>query len=665
MGTNNRSSIVRFATQYEDQSQDEAFIIPDDLTALSDAELNELQTQARTNFDQVYAGGADLSDSDFAALEALTDGIEAMTAELAARSSAAAERADRAAALAARVRGENTTDEADVEASVDEAAGSGSEADDSSDEVISSDADGSVEESNADAADSERELVTASARRTAIRVPMSTVRARAQRMASRDVDEAQAGASLVASADGLGHTIGGNVTVSDAAKMLSRRLSSFNATRFESAARQGMSISERHPLVSIRRNVPQELTLTSDSASEAEAVMSRAASEYRLPGGSLVAAGGWCAPSETVYDLFDDQSSRDGILSLPEIGVARGGLAFSPGPDFAALYALAATEGFSFTEDEAGEGHYKPGTATAWAADTNYAVGDHVAVGDAVLVAVEAGKSDETTAPTAPGVGGEVEDGTVVWRRVRRAPNVAGDKSCFDLPCPPFDEYRLDVDGLCITAGILQNRAFPEALQRAIQGAIVAHDHVINGRLIEEMAVGSTAVTMGNIGGATSSLLTAIELQAEHVRSRYRMARSASLEAAMPFWARGVIRSDLANRAGTAEFNISDAQIADWFAIRGIVPQFVYNWQSVDATAAGSFTGWPNVVSFLVYPAGTWIKGISDAITIDTLYDSQMLGSNSYTALFTEEGWFVAKRGHDSRLVTVSLGDAGAAYCCD
>src|SRR5690606_1060125 len=42
---------------------------------------------------------------------------------------------------------------------------------------------------------------------------------------------------------------------------------------------------------------------------------------------TLVAAGGWCAPSEPLYDLFT-VASRDGLLDLPTIGVSRGGVLY-------------------------------------------------------------------------------------------------------------------------------------------------------------------------------------------------------------------------------------------------------------------------------------------------------------------------------------------------
>src|SRR5690606_10077106 len=108
--------------------------------------------------------------------------------------------------------------------------------------------------------------------------------------------------------------------------------------------------------------------------------------------------------------------------------------------------------------------------------------------------------------------------------------------------------------------------------------------------------------------------------------------------------------------------SVPDSRIDAWFRERGINPQFVYNWQAVDATAATAFTAWPTTVSFLLYSAGTWFKGVSDIITLDTIYDSVLLGNNDYTALFSEEGWYVATRGQDSRLVTTSITASGATH---
>lgn len=70
--------------------------------------------------------------------------------------------------------------------------------------------------------------------------------------------------------------------------------------------------------------------------------------ESRLQGGSLVAAGGWCAPSETLYDLCAVETT-EGLLDLPEFAVTRGGVRFTSGADFSTLY----DGGFWQTEAEA------------------------------------------------------------------------------------------------------------------------------------------------------------------------------------------------------------------------------------------------------------------------------------------------------------------------
>jgi hypothetical protein len=80
-----------------------------------------------------------------------------------------------------------------------------------------------------------------------------------------------------------------------------------------------------------------------------QAMIWRAGDERRLPGNSLIAAGGWCAPSETLYDLCQFETV-DGILSIPETQITRGGIRWTQGPDFSDIYEAC---GFFLTEAEA------------------------------------------------------------------------------------------------------------------------------------------------------------------------------------------------------------------------------------------------------------------------------------------------------------------------
>jgi hypothetical protein len=162
--------------------------------------------------------------------------------------------------------------------------------------------------------------------------------------------------------------------------------------------------------------------------------------------------------------------------------------------------------------------------------------------------------------------------------------------------------------------------------------------------------------------GAVAPLLTAIDLQATHYRAVNRMRDDRSLEVILPTWLDPVIRADLARRLGVDLLDVSKARIAGWFQARNVHPQYVVDWQDIATTAASGFTAAPTGVSFLLYAAGTFVKGVTDSITFENIYDSVLLGTNDYTALFTEDPYLVAKRAHDSRVVTVGLNPDGATH---
>lgn len=591
-----RPSVATLAMYFDDQSGSDELVIPEDLSTLSDEELAALATQAREAFDAAYGDGQGLSDETYQALASLTEGIEALQAETDSRAAAAAERAEAAAALAARVRPAETL-------------ASEGDADDAADEDEAPDADADAENADADA--EQPDAVTASAGRGETRISLSSVRRTpAPAPAEREGAEPQLADFMVASGEGLGVAVGTGIDMLGAGTALNRRLGTFNQSQYASANKMQRHIREQHGLLAINRPIPEDLQIQNNDPQHIREVFDRAGDESRLEAGSLVAAGGWCAPSEVIYDLVDGGESRDGLLSLPEIGAPRGGVSFTTGVDFAEIFAgFAAREiGFAFTEEQDVAGKYAPG---------------------------------ETPSD----------------------PNVVGPKPCYRVECPPFEEYRLDVDGLCIQSGLLAARGYPEVLADTIRKALIAHDHYVNGKQIAQMAAGSTAVTLpATQVGTAAPVLSAIELQVEHYRYARRLGRGTTLEAIFPYWIRGAIRSDLSRRLGVDLLSVPDSRIDAWFRERGINPQFVYNWQAVDATAATAFTAWPTTVSFLLYSAGTWIKGVSDIITLDTIYDSVLLGNNDFTALFSEEGWFVAKRGQDSRLVTTSITADGATH---
>lgn len=586
--------------------------IPENLSDLSAADLGDLRSKAVDAFQTLYANG-EFTDEDLATLGTLTDGIEILSAEISAREQAAAERAAKAAEMAAKVGADKPApapadDEGEDDAPADDA-------DDSGDTPAEKKADAAEDEAEAQAekkakaaaadvdpaaeVDATPEAVTAAAPRGPIK--LSGIRRHVHTPAPAITEETSVEDTRKARmtvADVPGFAADSDASFEDLAVALDRRLQGFNSGAYAAAARAGRAMSERHSLAVVRKHFDERATVSSPES--ADAAMAFAVNEKNLPGGSLVAAGGWCAPSETVYDLLEDES-RDGLISLPEINVTRGGIKFTKGPKFADLYAAPS---FNFTEEEAKAGKYLPDAANQGA-------------------------------------------------------NKVGAKPVYNVPCTDFEEVRLSAAGIHVQANLLQQRGYPELVARTIRGALVAHEHKMSERIIASMERQSTAVSMdsGQIGAA-APILTAIELQVEHYRYAQRLSRSTTLEAVFPYWVHGAIRTDLSRREGVDLIDVNDARIDAWFKARGVNPQFVYDWQGLTGDAS-AFKVWPGSLKFLLYSAGTFVKGGQDVITLDTVYDSVLLGQNDYTALFTEEGYLVAKRGHDARVVTVPLNPNG------
>lgn len=381
------------------------------------------------------------------------------------------------------------------------------------------------------------------------------------------------------------------------------------ATAFQNRTRSYSGAAPlRHPVAEIRRDFPQELTLTESMNDAAmDAVMQYARDESRLEGGSLVAANGWCAPSETLYSTCL-QITTDGMLSVPEVIARRGGIRHNQGIEFDSIFGTGV--GFS-----------------------------------------------------------ELTEAQVIADVV---------KTCLDIPCPPFVDDRLKITALCLTGSILQNRAYPEFVETFVRGAIATYAHFQNREIIADIVAGSVAVPnlsavdpWASDNTVVSQVLGAVEMAITDIRYRLRLSMSQTIEIVFPFWLKALMRQDFSRRTGFDGVGLVDAQIDQWLSIRGARAQYVYDWQDAFSgvvTGPGADTPiqtlpalvTPAPVSFLAYPAGTWVLARQDVIRLESIYDSVNLPHNRVTQLFMEDGWAAMRMCPLSRLYTVNICGSGA-----
>ena len=571
--------VVRIASFYDDAaaSTDEiTFTVPEDLTSVSDEELATLLGQAQEAFDAL--DNEDLNGEVVDTMSKLADAAEAIRVEQSARAEALAEARAKADELREKIAPPQAT--ADPEA-------------DEADEVDVPEV--TVTDEEIEKVLEEESVVASSeaAPREPLNIHLSGVRRR--RAPEPVVETAKPGLSLVAAADLPGIPAGSNVSLGDAARAFLDRTRSVNYNAMRSASKAGKRTLQSFSLGSVVKDFPEDLRITRDS--DTDEVLKRAVDSSRLEGGSLVASGaGWCSPSEVLYQLAEEAETTDGLFSLPEVQVDRGGLKHTLGPDFSSIFSDPVIS-WNYTETEVEDGDYD-------------------------------------------GYGG-------------------GSKPTYFVDCPEFTEDRLDVAGVIIRAGLLTNSTYPEVIERIVRGALVAHEFKQAGRKLARIEAGSTVVAMpANPLGATAPILDAIELQVEDYKQRHRVGRGRSLEAVFPYWVRGAIRADLSRRQGVDMLSVSNEQIAGYFAQRGVSAQFVYELDDLTGASADR-TAFPEDFKFLLYLEGTWVAGSQGVITLESVFDSALVEQNIYTQLFTEEGWLVAKRFHDSRVVTVNIDPSG------
>ena len=273
------------------------FEFPEDITALNDEDLSTALAGAVEAFD-ARSQSTSITPKDLEALRSLAKGIESIRTEQAARHEAAQAAAAEIDALAAQVRG------GDGEAAGEGDGGEGADEGDGGEATAAADAEPEPEPAP----------VVASAIIQRPALDLSGVRRRQPRVLP---DAPAPGTVITAAVDVPGYTPGHALDMDDVVRGITSR-----ATALKTAGGGvGQVISYRHPY-------PQELIVTdSSSAPEGTTVALAASNQRRLPKGDLVASGGWCAPSETLYELTDT-SCPDMLWDVPEIQLSRGGLRY-------------------------------------------------------------------------------------------------------------------------------------------------------------------------------------------------------------------------------------------------------------------------------------------------------------------------------------------------
>jgi hypothetical protein len=375
-----------------------------------------------------------------------------------------------------------------------------------------------------------------------------------------------------------------------------------------------------YPVAKMVRDYPDEYCVNMDDNDYAKIMA--VANEKRLPGGSLiasselrrkelaasdpgrdslVAAAGWCAPSETDYDICL-QITTDGLLDAPEVQARRGGIRHNQGIDFSYIFG-AGTGFFNLTEAQVAAGT----TKTCLEIPCPPFVDDRLGVTGICLTGniLSIRGYPEFTATFARGAM------AASAHQVNREQIAAMVADSVAVTLTGFAPWVTDLSVVSQVLSALEMAAvdikYRLRLQRSSTLEVVLPFWIL------------------------------AQMRADWIRRN---------------------GGDYANT-----LTLADSEISAAMAARGVRAQYVYDWQdafsggSVSGSAGSAFplTELPVSLQFLIYPAGTWVRAVNDVITLNSVYDSTKLATNQVTHLFTETGWKMVRMCPLSRVYTVNI----------
>ena len=320
-------------------------------------------------------------------------------------------------------------------------------------------------------------------------------------------------------------------------------------------------------------------------------------------GEALVASGGNCAPLTPNYDVFNVAEAQSPIEgALPTVGAPRGGVRYITPP--------------------------------AW---TEASTGVRVTTNTQDL----AGYTNQTPAGTT-------------------AP-----KPCVHLTCSAIVECQVDAVSACATFGNLQYRTFPEQIEVFLDHLAISAAQTKEISYLDAIQTGSTAVTTTPPYGAARGTVFALSQAANAYRKRNHMPVDSVVDVLLPDTMAPFVKADMVNdlHMGLGFLNANPFTVGnEMMAAMNLNVTWYFDYATTygstnaqqAAQAAGGLNPWPTVYRAFMYAPGTWIRLDGGTLDVGIVRDST-LNSQNDLQMFSEEWVQVCKVGVESVRLDLTL----------
>jgi hypothetical protein len=276
---------------------------------------------------------------------------------------------------------------------------------------------------------------------------------------------------------------------------------------------------------------------------------------------------------------------------------------------------------------------------------------------------------------------------TGVWTEATDASPGANTKPVWTVACGTEQLTYVNAIPTRLKFGNMQSRFAPEQVAANTEVALAAAAREAELQLLTVMYSASKQIAPKQFLGATRDLLASVDLLTSQYRYGHRIPPESPLTAVFPLWARGLIRADLVREQahdndGRDVLGITDAQVDEWFATRGVNPIWTHEGlqagtygqgstaitnQFFGIPAAGAQPQWPGqsadgtfMVAWLLFAEGSFQFLDGGRLDLGVVRDSVLDATNDYET-FVEVFESVAFRGLEAYQVLSTVLPTGSA----
>jgi hypothetical protein len=235
-------------------------------------------------------------------------------------------------------------------------------------------------------------------------------------------------------------------------------------------------------------------------------------------------------------------------------------------------------------------------------------------------------------------------------------------KASLTITAASENTVAIDAVTLQLQFGNLMTRAYPELIARHNELGLIQHARSAEQNLLTKIGAASTAVTTTSLIGFGRDFLVQIGRASAAYRSRHRLEADAPLRAIVPAWVKDAMQADLAlNMPGDSNLAIASGEIDGYVKARNVNLTTTLDGNVFGAqSGSAALNEFADSFDWYLFAEGSFLFLDGGTLDLGIIRDSSLVGTNDYK-MFVETFENIAFVGVESLKVTSTISVNGVA----